>query len=166
MIPALHTAWLLVSLWRLAQQAVPPGPDDNFGPFLLLLGFLVVCLILIGVGIVLALAGMACVAALMTAGILSVSALVAVWRRQVAAGVRAFHYQVCAVLGVPSGIVGLWIASALSGREASLRWIILPGSVAGCLMGLVLAAAGDWTLRTIYRRRQNRVFRGQDDRPS
>ena len=142
-------------LCLLAQTPVPPaGPDDDFAPMLLpvMLLLLAICLVLIGVGIVLALVGAACMAALVALGIVSSSAAVALWRRQATAGVRALHYQVCAAVGAPAGVVAWWAALALSGREMSLRWIVLYGLAAGTLAGLALAATGDWALRTAYRR--------------
>ncbi len=146
---------ILHALGLLAQTPAPTtGPDDDFAPMLLpvMLLVLAICLVLVGIGIVLALMGAACLAALAALGIVSSSAVIALWRRQVTAGVRALHYQVCAAVGAPAGVVAWWMALALAGREMSLRWIVLYGLAAGTLAGLTLAAAGDWVLRVAYRR--------------
>lgn len=151
---ALHPLCLLLGWFAQEPTPLQSLPDDDFSPMLLPLMFVVVavCLVLMGIGVVLALMGIACAAILAALGIVSSSAVVALLRRRIFDGVRAFHYQVCAAVAAPAGVTLLWTASALFDLQMRLRFILPLGVLAGIVAGLSVAGMLDWTARTACRR--------------
>ena len=147
---------LLIVVGLLTQELTPPGPaaSDDFSPllFVMFLAALAVCLVLLGIGIVLALAGIVCTMILAALGIVASSAVAALLRRRVATGVRAFHYQACAALAAPAGVMLLWSASALCNLQMSPRSVLPLGLLAGCVTGLTVAGVFDWAARLAYHR--------------
>jgi hypothetical protein len=129
-------------------------PDDDFSPgaFFILLVFGAVCLLLIGAGIVAALAFFAFVALLVVFGIVSASASIALFRRRFSAGFRALHYQLCAVVSAPCGIAAFWICASVFHLHCRHRYILLFGLLAGAVAGVVLAFTLDHLSRLAYRR--------------
>ena len=95
------------------SQAIPP--DNGFDPGLLFVAlfFGAVFLILVGIGIVVGLACLACAGIFVALGIISSSALVAIFSRRFSVGLRALHYQLSALIGLPCGIGALWLGCLL-----------------------------------------------------
>jgi predicted membrane-bound spermidine synthase len=133
-------------------QAVPP--DDDFSPavFFAFLLICAVCLVLIGIGLVAALASLAFATLLVAFGIVSSSALIALFRRRFSAGFRAFHYQLCAAVVAPCGIAALWVGSSLFHFHFRHRYILVVGLLAGTVAGIALAFTLDRLFRLAYRR--------------
>ena len=135
-------AWLSL----LSVEVAPSSPpDEGFFPVMLFvtLCVAVVCLVFVGIGIAIGFVCAAAAAALVGLGILSSSALVAIWQRRFSAGWRALHYQVCAALGVPGGVGLLCLGSHLFALDFSARRVLLVGALAGTVGGLGLGAALD-----------------------
>lgn len=109
-------------------------------------------LVLIGVGIVAAAVAVVALAVMVALGITSSAVLVGLLRRNLSSGVRALHYQICIVIGIPAGVAVLGIASWILENDVE-RWkIVAAGSVGGACAGLVLAFVFDRLARVIYQR--------------
>lgn len=113
--------------------------------------FLVVALILIGVGIVVGAVICAVAALLVAAGVLSSSVVIGLLTRRPVAGVRAFLLQCSLLAGIPSGIFCAWLAhSTLS--AAGPGWLIsIYGAAGGAVAGLVIAFLLDFVFRRLHR---------------
>jgi hypothetical protein len=137
-----------------AVNEPPVDPGDDFSPMLFCFALFGLCivLVLIGVGIVIAAIVAASAAILVALGIVSTSALVGLLRRRFSSGLRAFHYQVCAVAALPAGVAALWFGLQLFRYPVSPWAVLAVGSVAGAGGGLVLAFAFDYAVRLAYRR--------------
>src|SRR2546423_15296269 len=122
--------------------------------------FLVVALILIGVGIVVGLVVCGIAAVLFAVGIVSSSVIVGLLTRRPAAGIRAFLLQ-CAVLpGIPSGILCAWLAHAFL-SAAGPGWLIsMYGALGGALAGVVIALLLDFLFRRGHRWASAKLGRG------
>jgi hypothetical protein len=131
-----------------APTEVLPDP----GPLFIILLFGGACLVLIGVGIVLALAGLALSALLVAFGIVSTSALVALMHRRVSSGLRALHYQLFALIAAPCGVVVLGFGVWLFHLHLRHRYILLFGLLAGVGAGIATAFLFDRIARLFYRR--------------
>ena len=132
-----------------ALDATPPDDDGPFSP--MLLGALFT-LVILGICIVVALIVAVSAAIMLGLGMVSSSALIGLLRQRVSSGLRALHYQVFAVLGIPSGIGLLWCAARLLGPHPSPLLLLAMGSVAGLCTGLLLAFLID-CVATVARRR-------------
>lgn len=111
--------------------------------------FLIVALVLIGVGIVAGLILSAITAAFVFAGILSTSAAIGVWFKRPGPAIRAFTYQLALATAIPCGISLIWAISALFSLGLSLTGILLIGAFAGAAAGLALAAITLWSMDRI-----------------
>jgi len=131
-----------------------------------MLCFVVVFVVLFGIGVALGLACAACAAVLVALGIVSSSAVVAVCCRRFSSGLLAFHYQLCAAVGLPAGVFVLWLGSLAFNLHLGARPILSRGSASGIAAGLLLAFAFDRLARLAYsvtvgsapRRRAGRAF--------
>lgn len=109
--------------------------------------FLVVALILIGVGMVVGLVACAIFALLLTVGILSSSVVVALLLRRPASGIRAFLFQCAFLSGIPAGVLCAWLAHSVFTAYGS-GWIVLVyGALGGAVAGLVIALLLDFIFR-------------------
>lgn len=153
-MPTLIASFAMTALAAAAGVADAIPPDDDFTPalffFVLFVG--AVLLVLIGIGIVIGLVGVACAGLFAALGIVSTSALIALLRRRFSAGFRAFHYQLSAVIAWPCGIGALWLGSALFEIHLRYRYILLIGSAVGIIAGLGSAFVLDRFVRFVYRR--------------
>lgn len=133
-------------------QSLPP--DDDFSPAVcfVALCFFAACLVLVGIGVAIGLVGAAGVAALVAFGIVSSSAVVALWQRRFSAGLRALHYQLCAAAALPGGVCLLWLGSGFFGLHLRHRHVLLVGALAGVAAGLLLAGVLDRLGRFALRR--------------
>ena len=139
----------LASLILVQLFAQAGGVDDDFSPglFFGVIFFGVILLVLIGVGIVVGLVCLACAATLAALGIVSTSAVVAIANRRFVSGLRALHYQLLALVGLPCGIVVFWFGCVLFHFPINHRHILLAGSGIGVLAGLVIAFVFDRLFR-------------------
>ena len=113
--------------------------------------FLVVALILIGVGIVVGLVVCAVAAVLFALGVLSTSVVVGVLTRRPAAGVRAFLLQCALLAGIPSGILCAWLVHYTI-AAAGPGWLIsIYGGLAGAVAALIIALLLDFVFRRLHR---------------
>jgi len=153
-ILALITSFAMSTVVVAAEVADAVPPDDDFAPGLLFgaLFFGAVLLVLIGIGIVVGLVGVAGAVAFIALGIVSSSALIAILQRRFSAGFRALHYQLLAVIGLPGGIGGLWLGSAMFEFHLRHRSIILIGAAIGIVSGICVAFVLDRFVRFAYRR--------------
>lgn len=134
------------------SQAVPP--DDGFAPglFLGVLFLGAVLLVLVGFGIVVGLTCLVFAATFVALGVVSSAALVTIIRRRFSAGLRALHYQLSALVGLPCGIGALWLGCFLFDSHLRHRYILAIGSAIGILAGIAIAFILDRFLGFVYRR--------------
>lgn len=87
-------------------EVVPIEPIDDFSPGLgiFALFMIVIVLALLGFGMVCAVIFMLSVGVAIAFGIISTSTLLAFYKRRFSSGLRALHYQICAVVVLPAGI--------------------------------------------------------------
>jgi hypothetical protein len=126
-----------------AVLSQPAPPDNGFAPGLLFAVVLIgaVFLVLIGIGIVI---GLAC--------LISTSALVALFLQRFSTGLRALHYQLSGLVGLPCGIGILWLGCSLFDVHIRHRYILVIGSVIGVIAGIIIAFILDQFFRFVYRR--------------
>lgn len=144
---------MLAFAWSAAASTTTP-PDDGFdpGPLFVALLFVAVLLVLIGIGIVVGLACLACAGIFVALGVVSSSALVALFRRRFSAGLRALHYQLLALLGLPCGVGALWLGCSLFDVHVRHRYIVATGSATGIVAGAIIAFILDRFFRFVYHR--------------
>ena len=113
--------------------------------------FLVVALILIGVGLAVGVAACAITAALVGIGVLSSSVIIGLVTRRPAAGVRAFLLQCALLAGIPAGILCAWLAHSIW-SAAGPGWLVsLYGALGGAVAGLVIALLLDFIFQRVHR---------------
>ncbi len=113
--------------------------------------FLVVALILIGVGIVVGVVACCIAAVLLAVGILSSSVVVGLLTRRPVAGMRAFLLQCAILAGIPSGILCAWLAHAILSAAGPVWLISFYGALGGAVAGLVIALLLDFLFRRLHR---------------
>lgn len=145
---------LILAYVRDAVASTTTPPDDGFDPGLLFaaLFFSAVLLVLIGAGIVVGLACLACAAIFIALGVVSSSALVALFRRRFSAGLRALHYQLSALVGLPCGVGALWLGCLLFDVHVRHRYILAIGSAIGIVAGVIIAFVLDRFFRFVCHR--------------
>ena len=112
--------------------------------------FLVVALILIGVGIVVGVVVCGIAALLVAIGVLSSSVVVGLLTRRPVAAVRVFLLQCALLAGMPSGILCAWLVY-YAWSAAGPGWLIsLYGAIGGAVAGVVVAALLDFTFRRLH----------------
>lgn len=148
--------FFLLVVAALGATGTPPDEPIEEGFNLFLFGFLVIglCVILFLFAVSLVLGFIAAVAAavLIALGIISSSAFIGLLHRRFSSGLRALHYQVCAVAALPASVGILWLGAHLFRLPLQARDIIAIGSIAGVCGGLLLAFAFDRLLGFAYRR--------------
>jgi len=108
-----------------------------------LLGF-IVALVLIGVGIVFGIIAAVLLAGLIATGIVSSSVAIGFWRGKPQAAVRALLLQIGLLAGIPAGIAGAWLLSAVAEwLRATTPAVVVVGAVGGALAGVVVALLVD-----------------------
>jgi hypothetical protein len=113
--------------------------------------FLVVALILIGIGIVVGVVACCIAAVLLAVGILSSSVVVGLLTRRPVAGMRAFLLQCAILAGIPSGILCAWLARAILSAAGPVWLISFYGALGGAVAGLVIALLLDFLFRRMHR---------------
>lgn len=114
--------------------------------FVFSLIFLVVALLLIGIGVAIGIGLLLATGAAVTAGIVSTSVVCGVLRRRVTTGMRVFFYQASLVAGVCAGVTVSWLVSAVWNLQLSPEGIVLIGALSGASVGLVFGVAHSWLL--------------------
>ena len=119
------------------------APDDDFAPGLgiMALVMIVVCLILIGVGIVVGLAFMAIAAALAAAGIVSASVVVGLLKKRPSAAARALFLQLGGLGGAAAGGVLALAVRWLAEMDVHWGWALAAGGLGGLAAGAAVALA-------------------------
>lgn len=137
-----------------AADQPPFDPSDDFAPGLGIFALfaIVAILILVGVGIVFAILAIVAVALVAALGTVSSSALLGFYRRRFSTGLRAFHYQICAIAAIPAGIGILWLGSTVFDVQLSFSRILGIGAISGISGGLLVALALDKLSGSIYLR--------------
>ncbi len=133
-----------------------PQFDPADGPpvavvFLMLLGF-ALALFIAGLGFGFAIFTAGCAALLVAIGIVSSSVLIGVLRRRISAGVRAFHYMMCAAIAAPVTVGVVLLARTIIPIKLSTAQLCVFGSISGILGGLFLAGQLDILARIVRRR--------------
>ena len=153
----------IVLLFALALLSVPafagvesPQFDPADGPpfvvvFLMLLGF-ALALFIAGLGFGFAIFSAGCAALLVAVGIVSSSVMIGVLRGRVSAGVRAFHYLLCAAIAAPPTVGVVLLARTIIPIKLSTAQLCIFGSISGILGGLILAGFLDIFVRIVRRR--------------
>ena len=153
MKPALLLLLLFATIAFGATDSPPIDPSDDFSPMLFAFALVGICIVLflVGVGIVVAAVVAISAAILVALGIVSSAAFIGVLRRRFSSGLRALHYQACAVATIPAGVGALWLGSHFFTTHLRHRDILAIGSVAGICGGLLLAFAFDRLAGIAYR---------------
>jgi hypothetical protein len=112
--------------------------------------FLVVALILIGVGVVVGLVACCVAAVLVGVGVVSSSVVVGLFSRSSVAGVRAFLLQCGVLAGIPAGILCAWLAHSIFEAYGNGWLIFLYGALGGALGGVVIAFLVDFIFRRLH----------------
>jgi hypothetical protein len=153
MKPALLLLLLFATAALGAPEAPPVDPSDDFSP--MLLGFFVigVCIVLFlfAVSIIIGIIAAVSTVVLIALGIVSSSAFIGLFCRRFSSGLRALHYQLCAVSALPLGVGTLWLGSYLFSIDLPPRYIFMIGSAAGLCGGLLVAFAFDRLAGIAYR---------------
>jgi hypothetical protein len=143
------------------------GPADDFSPVIFFAMMIFLCVLLflivagIAAGIVVSIVAIVSAALLTALGIVSSSAFIGVFRRRFSSGLRALHYQICAVAAVPAGMGAVGLGSRILHASLPLHEILTVGAIAGVCAGLVLAFAFDILARIAYRHLTKLAAAGQ-----
>jgi len=112
--------------------------------------FLVVALVLIGVGVAIGLVACALAAALLGIGVLSSSVFVGVRSGRADAGIRAFLLQ-CGILGgIPAGAVCAWLTQSFFEAYGSGWQVFVYGAFGGAFAGVFVALFLDLIFRRLH----------------
>ncbi len=101
--------------------------------------FLVVSLVLIGVGVAVGLVGCLIAGALLGLGVLSSSVFIGVRSGRPSAGLSAFLLQCGLLGGIPAGAVCAWLGQSFFAAYGSGWPVLIYGALGGALSGLIVA---------------------------
>lgn len=130
---------------------------------IILLIFLLVALVLIGVGIVLGMVACLLAALLLGMGVLSSSVIVGFRSRSSAEGIRAFLLQCVVLAGIAAGAAGAacaWLGQSLVTGTPGGWPIAVCGALAGAIAGIVVALSLDLASRHLHRWALERIKPG------
>ena len=113
--------------------------------------FLLVALVLIGVGIVLGLVACLLASVLLGMGVLSTSVIVGFLTSSRAEGIRAFLLQAGVLTGMPAGAACAWLGRTLVTGTAGAWPIAIIGALAGAIAGISVALLLDLASRHLHR---------------
>lgn len=142
---------LLLPIIGFTQGATspPPSTEDDFTPFMLVL-VLVAVGVLIGsilIGSVAALLILTFLFVLISAGIVSTSIVVGLYRRSLAAGFKTLLGLVCGAGGVIIGAIAFWLINHFFHIHLKDATAVLAGAASGLLGGLLLGMVIFWLIR-------------------
>lgn len=106
--------------------------------------FLVVALVLVGIGIAIGLVACAVAAILIGLGVVSSSFFVGILAGRPSAGFRAFLLQCGVLAGIPAGAVCAWLGHNFYQAAGSELPILIFGALGGALAGLIVALLLDF----------------------
>jgi hypothetical protein len=109
--------------------------------------FLMVMLVLIGVGFAIGLVAAALTFVLVSLGVVSSSVVVGIRKRSAQAGVRTFLLLCGALGGVPCGMFCAWFGVSFIHAAGSDAKIFVYGGLSGALGGVLVALLFDYILR-------------------
>jgi hypothetical protein len=114
--------------------------------------FLVVMLVLFGVGLAVGLAVLTLAAVLLGLGVISSSVIVGLRSGRAAAGIRAFLLQCGVLAGAPAGAACAWLVQSLFELEGyGSGWpVLLYGALGGAFAGVLIALSLDFISRRLY----------------
>lgn len=112
--------------------------------------FLVVALVLVGIGVAIGLVACALAAALVGLGVISSSFVIGIRTGRTGAGIRAFLLQCGILTGIPAGAVCAWLAETfLTASDAG--WpILIYGAIGGAAAGIIVALCLDFVFRRLH----------------
>ena len=111
--------------------------------------FIVVALVLIGVGIALGLVACALAAALIGLGVASSSVLVGLHSGRAEAGLRMLLIQLGLLAGIPAGVFCAWIARTAFEAYGHGWPVLIYGALGGAVAGLLIALLLDSVARRL-----------------
>lgn len=113
--------------------------------------FLVVTLILIGVGLAIGLVACLVTTVLIGAGIVSSSFLIGLYSKRPAIGIRVFLLQFGFLAGILPGAGCAWLIELTSEKFAGNWRVVIYGAVGGAFAGVLMALLLDFTSRYVGR---------------
>ena len=126
-------------------------PDDEFNLFLLTFAFAFFTAISIAafIGVITAIAVILFIFLMISAGILSSSFLVGLYKKSFAAGFKTLMIITGALTGIILGTVGLWLSVKIFDLNLSLQNALWIGAADGCIGGLIMGFLIFRTLQVI-----------------
>ncbi len=121
--------------------------------------FLVIALILVGIGIAIGLVACGLAALLVGLGVVSSSFVIGLSTRRPAAGFRAFLLQCGILAGIPAGAVCAWLGKAFFTAVASELPILACGALGGAVAGIIVALSLDFISRRLHAWASARLLR-------
>jgi hypothetical protein len=108
--------------------------------------FVVVALILIGIGLILGAASLVAVGVATALGIVSTSLAIGFFRKRLSSGFRALCYQVFVVIFAAAGIGVTVILSLVFELRLDPLAVVLLGGLSGAVVGLLFGLLGSWLI--------------------
>jgi hypothetical protein len=112
--------------------------------------FLLVALVLIGIGIAIGLVACLFAALLVGLGIISSSFVIGFRSGRPEAGIRAFLLQCGILSGIPAGAVSAWLGYSFFTTHRDGWPILLSGALGGAIAGVIIALALDFVSRRLH----------------
>jgi hypothetical protein len=112
--------------------------------------FLVIALVLIGVGIAIGLVACGLAVVLLGVGVVSSSFVIGLRTGRPAAGIRAFLLQCGILAGIPAGAACAWLGKAFFTAYGSELPILFFGALGGAVAGIVVALSLDFVSRRLH----------------
>lgn len=112
--------------------------------------FLLVALVLMGIGFAVGLVGIICAAVLIGLGVISSSVVIGLRSGRPTAGIRAFLVQSGVLLGAPAGAFCAWLAQSFFAAYGGGSVILIYGALGGAVAGIVVAVMLDLVTRRLH----------------
>ena len=109
--------------------------------------FLVVALVLVGIGIAVGLVACGVASVLLGLGVISSSFVIGLRSGRPAIGVRAFLLQCGILAGIPAGAVCAWLAQSFFTAYGSGWPVLVYGALGGAFAGILVALSLDFISR-------------------
>ena len=117
---------------------------------LFILVFMVVSIVLVGVGIGIGLVGSVIAAALLGLGVISSSFVIGIRSGRFATGLRAFLLQCGLLAGIPAGAVCAYLVQSFFAAYGSGWPVLVYGAIGGAFAGLLIALSFDFISRSLH----------------
>jgi hypothetical protein len=112
--------------------------------------FLVVALVLVGIGFAIGLVGSIFAAILVALGVISSSFVIGIRAGRPAVGIRAFLLQCGILLGIPAGSACAWLAQSFFAAYGSGWPVLIYGAIGGAFAGVLVAFSLDFISRRLH----------------